>query len=237
MADHEQAVRAFLEGWKPYAELAPGNAARRTINRFISTDDPGERERLLARANLVFQLHGLYEELGIRREERNEQDRRFRALLEMPVAEMDEAIAGEGRRDFLVLLQSTFEFGRSPLKPSIHAARRFLLDLWEMPVMGLGSKYSIYPNGVLFASQGLTHDELAKRFVDLGLGSGRPSGGGELQRKQELAFVYDTATTAFGGVLDPKFVADSIRRWVRLTGGQAERLDLRYQDKLTVATL
>ncbi len=119
----------------------------------------------------------------------------------------------------------------------MQAARRFLLELWELPVMGLGIKYSIYPNGVPFSAQGMTHDQLAKRFTDLGLGSGRPAGGGELQRKAELEFAYDTASAAFGGRMEPAFVADSVRRWVRLTGGREERVVLQYQEKLSVATL
>ena len=232
MNESVQAVRAFLESWKPYAELPPGNPARRTLNRFIETDEAGERANIIARANLLFQLHHQYEHLGIRSEDADAKTGQFGRLIAMPVAQMAGAIASEQRRPFLELLQAGFEFGRSELEPRFAAARRFMLDLWAMPIGGLGMKYSIYANGVLFASGGLTHDEMARKFNAMGLGRGRPIGGGEMQRKEKLAFIYDTASTAFGNRLKPDFVRDSINRWMRLTGGQAEQVTLKYQDRL-----
>ena len=132
------------------------------------------------------------------------------------------------------LVVETDEFGRFELEPRFTAVRRFMLDLWAMPIAGLGMKYSIYPNSVLFASGGLTHDEMARKFNSMGLGQGRPIGGGKMQRRKKLAFAYDTASTAFGGQLKPEFVQASIRRWVRLTGGQADKFTLAHQNKLGV---
>lgn len=234
VSEDVQAVRGFLEGWKPYAQLAPGNPARRTINRFIETDEAGERAKIIARTSLLFQLHEQYAHLGIRREDADAKTEQFAKLIAMPAAEMAGAIESGERRPFLELLQSGFEFGRFELEPRFTAVRRFMLDLWAMPIAGLGMKYSIYPNSVLFASGGLTHDEMARKFNSMGLGQGRPIGGGEMQRRKKLAFAYDTASTAFGGQLKPEFVQASIRRWVRLTGGQADKFTLAHQNKLGV---
>ena len=234
MSSDVGAVRDFLESWKPYAELPPGNPARRTINRFIESDDAAERAKLIARTNLLYQLHELYEHLEIRRQEPDAKTEQFARLMTMPVAEMAAAIDSGERRPFLELLQAGFEFGRSELQPRLTAVRRFMLDLWALPVGGLGMKYSIYPNGVLFASGGLTHDEMARKFNLLGLGQGQPQGGGELQRLENLTFAYDTASTAFGSRLKPEFVKDSVNRWMRLTGGQADKITLNYSKKLGV---
>ena len=138
MSEKVFAVRTFLEGWKPYAQLPPGNPARRTINRFIETDETGERAKIIARTNLLFQLHEAYVHLGIRRKDADAKTEQFARLLAMPAGEMAGAIESEERRPFLELLQSGFEFGRSELEPRFAAVRRFMLDLWAMPIGGLG---------------------------------------------------------------------------------------------------
>lgn len=232
MSEEVQALRAFLESWKPYAQLPPGNPARRTINRFIETDEAEERAKVIARTSLLFQLHEQYVHLGIRRVDSDAKTEQFAKMLAMPAAEMAGAIESEARRPYLELLQSVFEFGRFELEPRFAAVRRFMLDLWALPIGGLGMKFSIYSDAVLFASGGLTHDEMARKFNAMGLGRGRPTGGGEIQRRGKLAFAYDTASTAFGGQLKPEFVKESISRWIRLTGGQADRVKLIFENRL-----
>ena len=231
MSEAVQAVRGFLEGWKPYAVLPPGNPARRSIHRFVETDDVAERTRIIARCNLLFQLHELYQGLGMLREQPDANMARFAQLISMPAEEMAEAIAGEGRRPFLEMLQAAFEFGRSPLEPRLAAVRRFLLDLWSLTVEGMGMKYSLYANGVLFAAGGLTHDQMARRFNELGFGQAWPMGGGEFQRLDTLAFAFDTDSTAFGKQLKPEFVKISLSRWVHQTGGREEELKLTVRNK------
>lgn len=234
MSEAADLVRSFLESWKPYAQLPPGNAARRTINRFIETDEPAERARIIARTNLLFQLHEQYERLGIRREDADAKSEQFAKLLAMPAREMAAAIESEGRRDLLELLQAGFEFGRNELEPRFEAVRRFMLEIWAMPIAGLGIKYSIYGNGVFVASGGLTHDEMARKFSAQGLGGGRPIGGGKLQRRENLGFDFDTSSTAFGGQLKPEFVTESFSRWLRLTGGQVDKVTLTHKARLSV---
>ena len=85
---------------------------------------------------------------------------------------------------------------------------------------------------MLYSGGGLTHEEMAKKFNDLGLGQGNPLGGGEIQRPAKLAFIYDVASSAFVTVMKPKFVEESLLRWVRLTGGMEERIAFGHRKKL-----
>ena len=232
ISDARQTVQAFLEGWKPFAQLPPGNPARRHITRFIETDDAEARGKILARQSLLYRLQQLYGRLGMKREDGAGTRGQFRELINMPLAEMARAVAANRRKEFAELLQGGFEFGRGTPKPRIVAVRRFLLELLTLPVLGGGMKYSIYPNGVLYSGGGLTHEEMAKKFNDLGLGQGNPLGGGEIQRPAKLAFIYDVASTAFVTVMKPEFVKESLLRWVYLTGGMEERVAFEHREKL-----
>ena len=234
MSEARQVVQEFLMGWKPFAQLPPGNPARRSLTRFIETDDPTQREEIFARLNLLYRLHKTYVELGMRREDNSGIGEQHQRLMRMKVEDMAEAISSGGRRDLAELLQAGFEFGRSVLEPRLMAVRLFLLEFWDLPVGGLGMKYSVYPNGVLFSIVGLTHDELARRFNDLGMGQGAPLGGGEIQRQGDLEFLFDTASTAFKGAFKPEFVQESLKRWVRLTGGSEDRVTFSYRERMEV---
>ncbi|MEE8396965.1 MAG: hypothetical protein V3S29_12980 [bacterium] len=234
MTDHSQLVMAFLENWKPFAELPPGNPARRGVVRLIESDDPQRRGAALARVSQLAQLHEVYQKLGVRRVTRPDKSERFGELLRMPAQKMATALDDGDRREFLALLQDCFEFGRFAPESKVRAARQFLLAFWAMAVGAPPIKYSAYPNGVLFSLPGATHDEMASRFTKLGFGSGRPSGGGGFVREGELAFAFDTATTAFGSTMKPNFVTESLNKWIRQTGGDDEKVALTYRDKLGV---
>ena len=234
ISDARQTVRTFLEGWRTFAQLPPGNPARRNVTRFIETDDAEARQEILARQSLLYRLQQVYGRLGMQREDGAGTKGLFRELIHMPLAEMARAVATGRRKDFAELLQGGFEFGRGAPEPRIMAVRRFLLELFALPVLGGGMKYSIYPNGVLYSGGGLTHEEMARKFNELGLGQGNPLGGGEIQRPAELAFIFDVASTAFVTVMKPEFVRESLLRWVRLTGGMEERIAFDHRARLGV---
>ncbi len=48
LSEPMEEVRAFLEKWKPFASLPPGNATRRSILRLLGTDVAEERGKILA---------------------------------------------------------------------------------------------------------------------------------------------------------------------------------------------
>ena len=231
-SDARQTVQAFLEGWRTFAQLPPGNPVRRNVTRFIETDEAKAREEIFVRQSLLYRLQQVYGRLGVKREDGAGTSRQFRELIHMPLAEMARAIDGGRRKQFAELLQGGFEFGRGAPEPRIVAVRRFLLELFALPVLGGGMKYSIYPNGVFHSGGGVTHEELARKFNEQGLGQGNPLGGGEIQRPAELAFIYDVASSAFVTVMKPKFVEESLLRWVRLTGGMEERIAFGHRKKL-----
>ena len=234
MSDPTQSIRAFLEGWKPFAELPPGNPARRGLSRLFESDDPSERAEVLERVSPLFRLHGKYRELEIHREEKNERAAQFQRMLRLTREEAAQALQSGNTREVLGLLQACFEFGRYPAIPRDQAVRTFLLELWELETGALGTKYSVYPNGVLFSAGPLTHDEMARRFTELGYGAGTPQGGGEILRKGRLQFEFDTASTAFGAGARPNFVVQSVKRWIHATGGQDDNVTFAYKQKIGV---
>lgn len=227
-------VMAFLEKWKPFADLAPGNPARRGVVRLLESDDPDQRRQVLLRVSPAARLHEVYDGLGIRRLHPQDKSGPFAELLALPVTEMARALAAGEQREFLGLLQACFEFGRHAPEPRIPAGREFLLVFWSLPLGGPPTKYSIYPNGLLYSLPGATHDEMAQRFTKAGLGSGRPLGGGAIKREVELGFLYDTATAAFSANMKPEFVTESLRRLIRTTGGDDQMVKLTHQNKLSV---
>ena len=234
MSDPTESIRAFLEGWKPFAALPPGNPARRGLSRLFESDDPAQRAAVLERVSLLFRLHGKYRQLEIHREEKNERGAQFQRMLRLTREEAAQALQSGNTREVLDLLQTCFEFGRHPAVPRDQAVRTFLLELWEMETGAPGMKFSIYPNGVLFPGKGLTHDEMARRFTELGYGPGTPQGGGEMLRKGQLEFEFDTASTAFGAGTRPEFVVQSVKRWIHATGGQEDKVTFAYKRKIGV---
>lgn len=231
MSETSKPLFDFLESWKPFAQMGPGNPARRGLTRFLQADSTEKRFQVLARSNPLYKLHTIYDQLGIKKTETHEKSDRLRSLLVMPIKEMEEMIADGIPRELLFSFQMIFEFGRFEQEPQMNAVRKFLLDFWEMEPKGFGLKFTIYPSGILFSGSGQSHDELAHAFNKLGL-SGKPTGGGELQRKSTFVFQYDLASTAFSGQATPDLVDKSLRRWIRLTGGDSEPLKLNYQKKL-----
>ena len=233
MNDALQSVQKFLDQWKPYAEMGNGHPAKRGIRRFLESEEERARRDAIIRVNTQFYFFGLYSKLGIRRDGQQEKEERMEQLITMPVARMAEIVEKEPK-ELLVLLQEGFEFGRFELDPQIRAVRQFLLVLWEQANNTTPFKYSIYPNGIMFAAEGISHDEMAIKFSKMGLGNSRPLGGGQMRRRDKLTFEFDTASTAFGTQLKPGFVVSSLRRWVRSTGGQDDQLELNHIKKLSV---
>lgn len=223
-------VQRFLESWRPLAELPPGNPVRRTVLRFVATEEPAERRRLLERVSPLYRLHGIYESLGILREQGHARREVFRRLLALSIEDFARALEEGRQKDYLALLMEGFEFGRQAPPGAHAAAREFLLHLWSLEVGGqAGLKYSVYPNGVLFTTGGQTHDEMAREFNRRGFGSGNPVAGGTLLRQGPLAFCYDTHSTFVrAGGSPQKLVAESLQRWIRATGGDAGQVGLTY---------
>jgi len=225
-------VRAFLEKWKPFASLPPGNAVRRSILRLLGTDDAVERANILAKVNDLYSLHRIYEGLGILRDGAGAKGEAFAQLLGISVSEFAAAIRKKEQKAFLALLLEGFEFDRAAAAPNQLAGRQFLTYLWEMRVGDPAIKYSIYPNGVLFSAGGKTHDEMAKEFTQQGFGSGRPIGGGFIRRDGDLTFQYDTHSTFIKTGGSHKIVADSLKRSIRTTGGDTDRVTFVYADSV-----
>ncbi len=227
-----ETIKGFLESWKPFSQMAPGNPARRGLTRIFESDDLAKRQGVLERVSPLYRLHKIYERLGIHREEKNEKAAQFAKLLQISQEDMARSIRNGNMKESLGLLQNCFEFGRSPLTPRFQAARTFLLEMWALNVGAPGMKFSIYASGVMYSGGGLTHDEMAKKFNNLGYGGGNPQGGGEFVRTGELAFDFDTASTAFGGGVRPEFVTQSAKRWIHVTGGQEDQVAFNYVRKV-----
>ena len=228
-----QKILAHLDQWKPFAEMGNGHPAKRGIRRFLEAGDEAARRDVLARANAQYYFFGMYARLGIRREGQQEKEARFEELIAMSLDRMAEVLE-ESPKDLLVLLQEGFEFGRFEQEAQTAAIRQFLLVLWDQRANATPFKYSIYANGVMFAAEGISHDEMAIKFTKLGLGNSRPIGGGQMRRRDKLVFEFDTSSTAFGNQLKSPFVVSSLRRWVRSTGGQDDQMELNHLQKLGV---
>ena len=226
-----QTVKSFLDNWKPFAEMGAGNPAKRGINRFLEASDEAHRRDVLGRSNTLFQMYGFYTKLGIRGDGQKEKEERFNSLLNMPLEEMARLV-NEDPKALLLLLQEGFEFGRFTPDTQLQVVRQFLLAFWAQDIDGQALKYSIFANGIMYAAPGISHDEMSIRFAKLGLGTSRPIGGGQMRRRGVLEFEYDTSSSAFGIHLKPPFVASSLRRWVRSTGGMDDRVKINYEKKL-----
>lgn len=72
---------------------------------------------------------------------------------------------------------------------------------------------------------------MAEEFIKRGFGSGMPTGGGFIRRDGDLAFQYDTHSTfaQTGGA--EKLVADSLQRWIRTSGADADKVTIGYSDR------
>jgi hypothetical protein len=232
MPDPLAAIRGFLENWKPYATLPADDPLRREILAFLEARDPAARQEMLARLNTLYRLHRIYGELGILREGESAKVAIFSQLIALSAAEFAEAIRGQRQKPFLTLLLEGFEFERAAAAPNQLAARQFLAHFWTLRVGDPPLKYGIYPNGVLFSSGGKSHDELAREFTKRGMGSGMPVGGGFMARQATLAYAYDTHSQ-FMKSGDPRaLVAESLRRWIRLSGGDEGKVQISYTERL-----
>jgi len=231
-AASQEAVRTFLLAWRPLADLPPGNVARRSVLRFFETDDAAERREILERANPAARLYRIYGELGIRRPTRWGED--FERVLGLTADGLAAEIAAGTQRGALELLRACFEVGSAAAEARQQALRLFLLEVWGLKVGGPSMKYSYYANGVMFAGGGKTHEEMARDFVRLGLGSGHPVAGGQIIRRDELAFAYDLHSSAYASGDQRGNVADAFRRAIRASGAEEGRVRLEYVERLGV---
>lgn len=228
MSESVAAIERFLQGWKPFAELA-GTTLPAQMLALLGEADPEARRRHLHAASDLFRLHERYRELELFREGKNEKAEQFQRLLALPAEEFAAALARGEQKDYLGLLQFCFEFGRHAVPPRHNLMREFIYKLLDMEVGALGIKYSLYPGGVLYSSAGKSHDEMAQDFARLGMG-GAPIAGGTIARVGPAQFTYDMASTAYKQTSDPAAVSEPLRRWVRNTGGREDKVALRHDD-------
>ncbi|MBI4083595.1 MAG: hypothetical protein HY423_13400 [Candidatus Lambdaproteobacteria bacterium] len=226
--DAQRAVQDFLATWPPFAELPPGNPSRRGLLRFLAEEDRREREAILVKVNPAYRLAGVYRALGILRNPRRAEE--LAEVLQLTATDLAAAIAQGNHVARLRLLMRGFEFGPGAASPRVRAQQTFLVEFWGLPIKGHGMKYSIYPNGVLYAGGGKTHEEMAREFVKAGLGSGTPESGGQIFRAGELVFLYDTRTQSFKGSVRPAAVGEAIRRAIHASGADDQRVTLTYNE-------
>ena len=228
MSSAQEKVGEFLKQWKPIADLPPGNPVRRGVLRFMATDDSAQRASVLAKTNALYALHEQYREIGIFREDDPPHAADISALLGVTLDEFVQAIDNGKAQHILALIQKGFQFGRFEPDAKHVALRKFLLHLWRLRIGGPGLKYSMYGNGVLYTAGGLSHEEMAREYNQIGFGGDKPLFGGQFYRIEQLDFHFDTGSTTFARHVDPAKVEETVRRWVRLTGGDASRLALAY---------
>lgn len=228
MSAASDTVTAFLKDWKPVAELPPGNPLRRGLLRFVAAPDEMARRTLLAKTNELFALHQIYRELGIFREDEPPYAGDLQGLLALSVEDFAAGVREGNVRPFAETLQKGFQFGRYAVDPKHLAMRRFLLHLFQQEVGGAGVKYTMYANGIIHGSHGKTHEEIAKEFSSLGFGGGKPEFGGQFYRVALLGYQFDTSSTTYVANVDPRKVVDTVRRWLRLTGAQEDKVALAY---------
>ncbi len=226
MSDAYATVERFLRGWKPFAELG-GTMLGAQILALLAERDPEARRRHLASASDLYRLHRRYEELGLLRPGKNERAEQFERLLAEPVEAFAAAIERGEQKEHLTRLQFCFDFGRHAAPPRAALMREFIHKLFDLETGGLGVKYSLYPAGVLYTSTGKSHDEMAQDLAKLGMG-GAPVAGGTIARTAQLDFLYDMASTAYKATNDPDAVKEPLLRAIRNTGGQEERVRLRF---------
>ena len=233
MSEGADPIKTFMEGWKPFAALPPGNLVRRSLLRFMATEDGDQRREIFAKANGLYKLHRTYEALGILRTANNAKSEVFDRMIGISTSDFAAAIKNKQPKDYLLQLQEAFEFGRSPAASNQLAVRQFLSHFWALKPGAPSLKYTIYGNGVLFSTGGGTHEEMTKAFTDLGFGSGRPAGGGAIIRNGDLDFDYDTYSKAVqSGGSARQLVGESLNRWIRATGADETRVKLTYHENV-----
>lgn len=228
MSAASDAVTAFLKDWKPIAEMPPGNPLRRGMLRFVAAPDDAARRALLAKTSELYALHEIYQTLGIFREDEPPYAKDLEALLSLSIEDFAAGVREGNIRPFAETLQKGFQFGLHAVDSKHLAMRSFLLHLFRQVVDGAGMKYTVYPNGIIHGSHGKTHEEMAKEFSILGFGSGKPEFGGQFYRTAPLNYQFDTSSTTYVANVDPRKVADTVRRWLRLTGAQEDKVGLEY---------
>jgi hypothetical protein len=226
VSDAYATVEQFLQGWKPFAELS-GTMLAAQILALLGERDQEARRRHLLSASDLYRLHRRYEELELLRPGKNERAEQFERLLHEPIEAFAAAIAKGQQKEHLGLLQFCFEFGRHAAPPRAALMCEFIHKLFDLEIGGLGVKYSLYPAGVLYTSTGKSHDEMAQDLAKLGMG-GAPVAGGTIARTGQLDFLYDMASTAYKATSDPNAVKEPLQRAIRNTGGQAEKVRLRF---------
>ena len=232
MAEPVAEILAFLEKWKPFASLPPKDPLRADILGFLKAPGGAERHQILVRVNSLYRLQRTYGELGIVRDGESAKAATFAQLVAFAPAEFAQAVRNQQQKPFLTLLLEGFEFDRAAAAPNQLAARQFLAYFWGLRIGDPAIKYGIYPNNVVFSAGGKTHDELAREFTQQGFGSGMPLGGGFIARRGDLHFVYDTYSQFVKAGDQRQAVADSIRRSIRLTGGDDGKVKIDYVNRL-----
>ena len=232
MAQPLAEVRAFLENWKPFASIAASSPIRRDIVMLLEATRPEDRQEILQRVNPLYKLQRTYSEMGILREVETGKADTFAKLMSLSVAEFAKAIAGGQQKAFLTLILDGFEFDRAAIAPNQAALRQFLVHFWALRAGAPAIKYGAYPNNLLFSAGGKTHEELAREFKEKGFGSGQPAGGGFIIRLGPLAFAYDTYSAAIKSGDQRQYVGDSIRRAIRITGGDDTKVQIAYKERV-----
>ena len=223
---HLKIIQPFLEGWKPFAELPENLALRGQILEFLEEADLEVRKRHFAAANGLYRLQNRYRELNMFREEKKGRTEQFEILFELVLADFAAAIERKEQKNWLVLLQFCFEFGRYKIPPRHHLMREFIHHMLDMEINAAPIKYSVYGDGVLYSGGGKTHDEMAQDFVKLGMGGGRPVAGGLLSRMGTYDYLYDVSSSAFRGG-DPALIPEGVARWIRSTGGREDKIRIK----------
>lgn len=232
MPDPVADIRAFFQNWKPFASLPANDPLRGDIFAFLSSSTPAERKEILTRANDLFKLHQDYRELGILREAENAKVGAFVQLIGLSAEAFAQAIKNQQQKPFLAMILEGFEFDRAAAPPNQLATRRFLSYFWGMRTGDPPIKYGVYSNGVIYSAGGKTHDELARDFTQNGFGSGMPMGGGFMARQGDLHFAYDTYSQFVKSGDQRQMVGESVKRWIRLSGGDDSKVKLTYADRL-----
>jgi hypothetical protein len=225
-------VRAFLMNWKPFASLPADGPIRRDILMLLEGDRPEDRKEILQRVNPLYKLQRTYAELGILRDLETGKAETFAKLISLSVADFAKAIAEGQQKTFLTLVLEGFEFDRAVIAPNQAALRQFLVHFWSLRAGAPAIKYGAYPNNLLFSAGGKTHDELAREFKEKGFGSGQPAGGGFIIRIGPLEFAYDTYSAAVKSGDQRQYVGDSIRRSIRITGGDDAKVKIGYKERV-----
>jgi hypothetical protein len=219
-----EVVERFFAGWAPYAQLAAKDPVRAGIMRFLAAETGDQRRAALDAVNSAGRIYRLYVEMGIARDGNDPSA----DAVALSTERLASAIRAGEPKDALGVLQKCFEFGRTPAVPNQRAARTFLLEFLSLAVGGPAMKYCVYAKGLPFSAGGKSHEEVAREFVVDGFGSGNPLCGGLIARRGLLAYEFDTSSTVYRSGMRPDEVRAGILRWVRIAGGDDEKLKLTY---------